>query len=425
MLAEPHGDAMRYRLLESTRAYAAEKLADAGERDLVAGCHLRYLRDRFAALFDQFERTARATERDATLQIELEDVRSALDAALVRADVTTGAELLTDIHVSWRAIGLEPEGIKRSEAYREALPAGEPRLRARLSNSLSALLSTSGQKVRALELAAEAVELARASGDPASLAGTLSRYAAAATFLHRFDDAERALTQADRALAQPEAIPLTSANLRINLLETRAFLNQFRGDLETAARMHEQFRKEQRAIGSTSGEQGAALNLAEVEHARGQTQRAATIVRETLPAARSGANKGQLATLLHNLAGYLAAMDDLPGALGAAREAIKTHVAHEPDHSHVAIAIEHLALVFALRDDWSRAAILEGYADAALQRHGFPREFTETTTHDRLTVLLREGLGSDELARLVTEGAALGPQAAIELALEEWEARQS
>ena len=35
VLAEPQGDAPRYRLLESTRAYASEKLAAAGDRDLL------------------------------------------------------------------------------------------------------------------------------------------------------------------------------------------------------------------------------------------------------------------------------------------------------------------------------------------------------------------------------------------------------
>jgi hypothetical protein len=52
-----------------------------------------------------------------------------------------------------------------------------------------------------------------------------------------------------------------------------------------------------------------------------------------------------------------------------------------------------------------------------LQRDGFPREFTETTTCDRLTGLLRERLAPDELERLIAEGAALTPQAAIALAL--------
>jgi predicted ATPase/DNA-binding SARP family transcriptional activator len=46
--AEPDGDLLRYRLLESTRAYATEKLANAGERELIASRHLHYLRDLFA-----------------------------------------------------------------------------------------------------------------------------------------------------------------------------------------------------------------------------------------------------------------------------------------------------------------------------------------------------------------------------------------
>ncbi len=93
--------------------------------------------------------------------------------------------------------------------------------------------------------------------------------------------------------------------------------------------------------------------------------------------------------------------------------------AREPDHAHIAIAIEHLALVVALRGDRARAAVLEGYADAALQRHGYEREFAEATTHDRLTAFLHEGLARDELARLTKGGAALTPETAIALALEE------
>jgi predicted ATPase len=414
VLAEPHGDALRYRLLESTRAYASEKLEDAGESDLVAGRHLRYLRDRFAELWARREQTARQADLIAAQQTELEDVRSALDGALARSEVIDGGELLANISGSWDAIGLEAEGMARCEAYLAALPAGESRLRALLEYALSFLLRESGHKVRALELATQAVEHARASGDGSLLARVLCEYATTAVSLYRLEDAERAVIEA-------EAIPLTSANLRIRLLERRANLSHFHGDLETAARMYEQARKEHRSLGNPSGEQIAALNLAEVEHMRGETQRAIAIVRETLSAARSGYDKGTLAVLLHNLAGYLAVVDDLPGAVAAAREAIGIRAARAPDHAYIAIAIEHLALVFALRGDRARAATLEGYADAALQRHGFEREFTETTTHDRLTALLREGLTPDELAGLSAEGAALTPEAAIALALKEYE----
>ncbi len=70
-------------------------------------------------------------------------------------------------------------------------------------------------------------------------------------------------------------------------------------------------------------------------------------------------------------------------------------------------------------NDLVRAATLEGYADAALRAQGFEREFTETTTRDRLMALLADQLAPADLSRLLTEGAALSPQAAITLAVEE------
>ena len=93
VLAELRDDAMRYRLLESTRAYALEKLSDGGERDLAARRHLRYLGYRFKQLRAQWEQFPRSADIISTLQTELEDVRSALDCALARSDAIRGGEL--------------------------------------------------------------------------------------------------------------------------------------------------------------------------------------------------------------------------------------------------------------------------------------------------------------------------------------------
>jgi ATP/maltotriose-dependent transcriptional regulator MalT len=274
---------------------------------------------------------------------------------------------------------------------------------------LSGALAASGNKVRAFELATQAVDLARTGGDASLRVRALWEQARMAVLLYRLDDAERALVEA-------EAIPGASVILRFGLLATRASFSFFRGDLETASRMYEQIRSEHRSLGNTLAEQSAGINLAEIEHVRGQTQRAVVIARETLAAMRSGpSRKGHL---LHNLAAYLAAVDDLPGAAAAACESIGIRGAQDPDDVYVAVAIEHLALVFALRGDLARAARLEGYADAAFERKGFAREFTETTTHNRLMTLLREGLAPDELARVMAEGPALAPEAAIALAVE-------
>ena len=85
----------------------------------------------------------------------------------------------------------------------------------------------------------------------------------------------------------------------------------------------------------------------------------------------------------------------------------------------MAAVLEHLALAFALRGDFARAATLEGYASAAFVRHGFLPEANETKTLDRLTALLKDGLAAEEIERLITAGAALVPDAAVALALED------
>lgn len=411
---EPHGDAVRYRLLESTRAYAAERLAAAGEHELIALRRLRYLGKVFEDLRQRRERTAQPAPLIAALRAELEDVRAALDGGAAHAEVQLAAELLANIGAGWLPIGLDAEGIARLTSFLDLLPADELGLRAQLSMAACTLIRHSGRTVPAFELAAEAVELARASGDDVALAGVLREYADMATFLNRFEDAERALAQAD-------AIPAHSANLKMGLLETRALLSAFRGDLETAARMFEQQYETHSALGNTHGAQVAAQNLAEAEHERGYTPRSIAIVRGILPAVQSGVDKSLLGYLLNNLAGYLLAVDEASDAIAAARESIGIRAEREPSHPHVGMAIEHLALAFALNGNLLRAATLEGYADAALRQHGYNREFTEATTHDRLTGLLRDGLASHDLASLHAQGVALTPDAAIALALREWD----
>lgn len=413
VLAERGSDVTRYRLLESTRAYASEKLADANERDIIAERHLRYLSDLFAQLQQEgLKRTPGSSDLVAALQTELQDVRSALDGALVRSAVIHGAELLANTSVSWRAIGLEAEGIVRYGAYLAALPLGESALRARLSTFLSYLLLVSGERMRAFEMAAQAVEHARKSGDGTLVAGALRQYAHRAIILHRLDDAERAYLEV-------EAMPESSVSHRLFLLGARAAINWYRGDLEAAFPMFEQLRKEYRSLGDMHGEQTTAVNLAEIAYARGQTQLAVSLVHEVLPGVRAGGDKTLLVNLLVNLARSLAAVNDLPGAAAASREAVGIRSALDPEHAQVATAIEHIALMSAMRGDLARAALLEGYADTAVLAHKFGRDVTEETTHGRLAALLSEGLASEELTRLSAEGAALAPADAIALALDE------
>jgi predicted ATPase/class 3 adenylate cyclase len=413
VLAEPSGDSVRYRYLESTRIYASEKLSAAGERELLADRHLHYQRERFAELRAQMERTARRSELNDALATELDNVRAALDGALPNPDVFAGGWLLAEIGMAWEPLGLRNEGITRNEAFVTALPEREPRLLARLSTTLADMLAHANRSERALELATRAVADARTSGDGATLADALQKYA----FISLSFGA-RGVAEAQEALAEAESIPSASAYLRLQFLMTKAQLCAANGDIDGAVRIWEQLRHRHRSLGNTHNEVVAVLNRAEIEHERGQTEQAIALVREILPKARRSREMALARSLLANLAGYLVASDDLPGAIEAAYDVIGPQARRESDDEKVALVVEHLALACALCGEFARASILEGYAASAFRQLGFKREFTEITSYERLTGLLRESLAPDELARLAAEGGALTVEAAIALALE-------
>jgi hypothetical protein len=307
--------------------------------------------------------------------------------------------------------GLEREAIARIEAYLGALPIDDVLLHAKLGAILAALLCDRGKPARALEVSTKACASARASGDGPTLALALRWHAGANERLRNFPEAESALSEA-------AAIPMLSARLRLGIAEVGVFLSLASGDLDAAARGYEEATATQRALGNLRNANASTVTLAEVEHQRGRTLRAIALVREVLPALRSGTDYALATGALGNLAGYLAATDDLAGAAAAAREAIITLV-NEPDHLQVTEALEHLALVHALQGEVARAARLAAYTNAALAKDHTTREYTEQTTHDRLTAFLDANLEPEDRSRLAEQGAALTAEAAVALALEE------
>jgi hypothetical protein len=347
----------------------------------------------------------------AVFTAELEGLRFALDDALVRSDVVVACELLAAIERTWVEKGLEREAIARIETYLAALSVDDVLLHAKLGVILAALLDGRGKLGRALEVSTKACASARASGDGPTLAFALRWSAFANAHLRNFAEAESALSEA-------AAIPMLSARLRLGIAEMGVILSLTTGDLDAAARGFEEQIATQRALGNLRNVYVHTVTLAEVEHQRGQTLRAIALVREVLPALRSGTGKALASSAFGNLAGYLLASDDLAGAAAAAREAIVTLV-NEPDHLLVTSALENLALVDALHGDVARAALLEAYTNAALAKDGSTRGYTEQTTYDRLTALLDANLEPEERSRLAAQGAALTAEAAVALALEE------
>jgi predicted ATPase/class 3 adenylate cyclase len=407
VIVEADGDALSYRLLESTRFYAREKLDVTGERAEFERRHLVYLRDLFVEARAVAERTARTSQLEDLFAREFEDVRAAVGNVLHGSETRVAAELVAAIGSACQTVGYR-DSIGRAGALIAALPDAPAGLLARLWTVVS--IGT-GNMEEALDAIARANTYAHESGDAALVAEILVHYARRAA-------KRRDLELATAALDEAGAIAAASAASRLSLREARAFVALFAGDHATALPAYEGLRNEHRALGNVSEFCRATANLAECEYVAGRARRAATLIEDLLPNVERGRNRQFRAIALQNHAGYLIALGDLAAARTSAREAIRELAPFEPSAIVVANSIEHLALTFALEGDAERAAALAGYAEEALRRAKFIREFSELVTRDRIVALLREKLDPDVLARKLADGATLEPEVAIALALQ-------
>jgi len=125
---EGDGAVARYRLLDTTRAYATEKLDESGQRDSLGGRHAEYYRDVFERA--ETEVLARpASEWLADYAPEIDNLRSALDWAFSPhgGDVSVGIALTAAAVPLWVYLSLVDECRRRVERALTALVAAARR----------------------------------------------------------------------------------------------------------------------------------------------------------------------------------------------------------------------------------------------------------------------------------------------------------
>jgi predicted ATPase len=140
---EGGGAVARYRLLDTTRAYATEKLDESGEREPLARRHAEYYRDVFERA--ELERESRpSAEWLADYAWRIDDVRAALDWAFSPGgDAWIGVALTAAAAPLWMHLSLLDECRSRVERAHAALSTGgfdDPRREMKLLTALSATM---------------------------------------------------------------------------------------------------------------------------------------------------------------------------------------------------------------------------------------------------------------------------------------------
>ena len=117
----------RYRLLDTTRAYAIEKLGESGERERLVRRHAEYYRDLFEQAQSKLEARC-AGEWPVDYARQLDNLRAALDWAFSPAgDASVGVALTAAAVPLWMHLSLLEECRGRVERALAALAAGASR----------------------------------------------------------------------------------------------------------------------------------------------------------------------------------------------------------------------------------------------------------------------------------------------------------
>jgi predicted ATPase/class 3 adenylate cyclase/DNA-binding CsgD family transcriptional regulator len=173
VFAENSSGRTRYRLLETVRQYALEKLGESGEADAVRSRHCDYYTS-MAALLDAPARTDYQQRLDQ-MEVEMDNLRSALGWDLEESDTERALSLASSLQPLWLTRGRMLEGrawfdtvVAQDDPNNLDLPAA---VHARLLADTAVLKMWVGGS---MDRAERALAIARELGDPALLARTLT-----------------------------------------------------------------------------------------------------------------------------------------------------------------------------------------------------------------------------------------------------------
>ncbi len=389
-----------YRMLESTRAFAAGRLAETGERRTAGRAHAAYVEALFETASARWEIEPTAAWQ-ALLMPALGNLRVAL-AWSFGADGDAGGigcRLCAASLRFWHGASLMTEYRRWLDRALELIPEQAPQdewLAARLwlANARSVL------SVAIREPAARRAEaLARAAGDHETLGRALALIGDARRRAGDFAGADTALVEAADLLQSSGA-----AKSCAEAIQQLAIVRHHRGDVAGARALNADALVRFRATGHEVGIIACLVRQANDQMAEGTVDAAIAATGEALALSRALQNRYMMELTLGNLASYQARRADWPAAWQAAREALPIAIELD-DRAGVAAIVETLAMIAAQHRQHEASACLLGYSEAFYAEEGETREPTDQGAYEQLTAMLSGALEAEALTQCRAIGA--------------------
>lgn len=307
----------RYRLLETLRQYAAERMSQAGEAKQLQELH----RGWFLSLAERAENELHGPEQFVWfehLETEVENLRAAFDCCLESEDTDLALRFAAALGLFWRARGRFNEGRDWLERALHVTEGARTALRAKALAWAGLLTSYQGDYAKAVRLEEESLAICKEVGDDWGTAFALQNMAAAMQAQDEYDHAtvlhEQSLELFSRTGDKP-SIGLALTHLGFGAL--------YRGEYEQALRWLEDALAFFREVGDRR-QIGIALQImGEVELAQSHYTAAAALLEESLGLVREAKDKVDIAYTLRLLGIVARCQADYNQAIALQRESFE------------------------------------------------------------------------------------------------------
>jgi predicted ATPase/DNA-binding CsgD family transcriptional regulator len=417
VVAEPdehHPGRIRYRMLDTIREYAAEKLDQAGEAGLM---HARF-RGYVMAEAEYMEHIGMAKGEapwSDRVQIfrrheaEAANVRQILGRCLAEGDAEPGLRICTAIRPAWIVQGSFAEGIAWTDSFLGLDRTGLPDRVLGAGLITRAQLALAPDPAGAQEHALAGLELCRGEGAEFWAASALNLLAEAA--LHAGEVGE-AIARADEAMAVA-----SKSGDRWNegyASATRAAIAGYQGDLGEAMRLGEAALAVMREIDQQWGSAKALLGLGDLARLTGDPNAARQRYQQALPILREVNARPEIARCLAGLGRLAISQGELALARRHLTESIELS---RSSGSRIGVirALEAFTTLAIAEDDPVLAVRLAAAAAAIRRATELPGGSPASWSRRVLDVAAR--LGDEVIGELWAEGSTLSSDAAVALAV--------
>jgi predicted ATPase/DNA-binding winged helix-turn-helix (wHTH) protein len=395
----------RYRLLESTRAFALEKLAPSHHAELA-----HRMCEHMTIVFEQADRawlTITTADWLGAYEPELDNLRAALGWSLgLKGDPALGLKLVGYTHWVWRELSLVQE-LRRWFALALTLvddttpPSVEARIRLGLGwDFFGGERDRLPHNLRAIEL------LRQALAEPVLLGQALVQ-AGQATI--RYRDVTEARSYLDEALAVLR--PRGRTKLLAYALMVAGGTRRSGGDLDAARAFVEEAMALCKAVGDVRTHDACEAHLAMIAFLAGQVAEAIDRASRAAEASRRHGHLMAEFLAVDRTAAFLILDDQIEPGRAMALRAFELSRAF--GNAGLKRSIYRLALILAVHGEIGTAARLAGFADAYADPHQASRSDMALAIRSRLVERLHCAMGPDECQAAMAAGAAWSEQEAI------------